>query len=578
MAPPAESFTGWGEPEQMMGQRRRRELRVGIIGAGVSGLTTCKHFLEQGLNVTVFEAKSGLGGVWRSTYATTKLQTPKQGYQFSDFPWPEDVPNFPSHHQVVDYLESYATRFGILERIHFNSKVLSLARISRTKFERVESVGGRDRGVGRLRTIEEDEETKSHDSLSHGIIRRRSVERADDYVWEVYVRRTISASDEFDDCMDEWYEFDYLVMCCGRFGDVPRVPSFPPFEGPEIFEGRVLHVVDYCSLDASKVRDLVAGKKVVVVGFQKTSLDIAVEVAEANQEINGPPCTMVFRRTHWMYPRHRQAFGYIPFGFFWNSRLASFWTSKPDQGLLQRVLQSIFSPVRSAVWKMIEYYLRFTLPLSRFGLVPEHALFQDLSACVLPQVPVTLFQHLEAGRIQTQKTPYMSFYPKGLRLADGTDLEADSVILCTGYNGDAKLKSILPKEYKDVLLEPGNVLTLYRGIIHPHIPNMGFIGYSEGLSSVHSSEIGAQWLAQLLRKSFTLPSIAEMETERAKWLQHSRSTTPFFNRPCLAPWQIWHTDKLCRDMGRNQYRKRSWWQEMFYLYSNNDYNFSNSLV
>lgn len=111
---------------------------------------------------------------------------------------------------------------------------------------------------------------------------------------------------------------------------------------------------------------------------------------------------------------------------------------------------------------MLEYYLRFTVPMGQFGLVPEHSLFEDLSACVLPQLPQNLLGHLQAGRIITKKTPYWDFYPRGVRLADGRNVEADVVILCTGYDGNSKLKSILPEEYRDVLFEPDGVLSLYR--------------------------------------------------------------------------------------------------------------------
>lgn len=62
-----------------------------------------------------------------------------------------------------------------------------------------------------------------------------------------------------------------------------QLPSFPAFKGPDVFNGRVLHALDYSGLDSKSTRALISGKKVVVVGFQKTSLDIAVEVAEINE-------------------------------------------------------------------------------------------------------------------------------------------------------------------------------------------------------------------------------------------------------------------------------------------------------
>lgn len=102
--------------------------RVVIVGAGVSGLLACKHCVEQGLSPVVFEAESHVGGVWSHTLESTKLQTPKTYYQFSDFPWPRSLEDtlFPDHASVVDYLTSYASHFDLLSRINFNAKVNSL--------------------------------------------------------------------------------------------------------------------------------------------------------------------------------------------------------------------------------------------------------------------------------------------------------------------------------------------------------------------------------------------------------------------------------------------------------------------
>lgn len=83
----------------------------------------------------------------------------------------------------------------------------------------------------------------------------------------------------------QWYAFEFVVMCTGKYGDIPNIPNFPQKKGPEIFKGQVLHTLDYSKLDQEASTRLLKGKKVVVVGYKKSAIDLAVECAEANQGI-----------------------------------------------------------------------------------------------------------------------------------------------------------------------------------------------------------------------------------------------------------------------------------------------------
>ena len=75
------------------------------------------------------------------------------------------------------------------------------------------------------------------------------------------------------------------MVCIGKYGDVPKFPEFPRNRGPEIFQGQVLHAIDYCKLDKEAASNLIGGKKVAVIGYKKSAIDLALECAEANQGI-----------------------------------------------------------------------------------------------------------------------------------------------------------------------------------------------------------------------------------------------------------------------------------------------------
>ncbi len=59
-------------------------------------------------------------------YRNLHIDTSRNNLGYSDFPIPADKPDFPSHQQLLDYLEAYADRFGARSRIRFNCEVTSV--------------------------------------------------------------------------------------------------------------------------------------------------------------------------------------------------------------------------------------------------------------------------------------------------------------------------------------------------------------------------------------------------------------------------------------------------------------------
>lgn len=60
------------------------------------------------------------------------------------------------------------------------------------------------------------------------------------------------------------------------------MPEFPLGEGPDVFTGKVMHSMEYSAMDNESARELIKGKRVAVIGSQKSAIDIAAECASVN--------------------------------------------------------------------------------------------------------------------------------------------------------------------------------------------------------------------------------------------------------------------------------------------------------
>ena len=85
--------------------------RYCILGAGASGLAVAKNFLAAKIPFDVIEREDDVGGNWyynrphSSVYRSVKLVSSKRLTEYTDFPMPEEYPEYPCQEQAEGHRE-----------------------------------------------------------------------------------------------------------------------------------------------------------------------------------------------------------------------------------------------------------------------------------------------------------------------------------------------------------------------------------------------------------------------------------------------------------------------------------------
>ncbi|KNA22525.1 hypothetical protein SOVF_033190, partial [Spinacia oleracea] len=233
---------------------------------------------------------------------------------------------------------------------------------------------------------------------------------------------------------------------------------------------------------------------------------------------------------------------------------------------------------RWGISKFVECDIKKRHPLKKFNMVPDHSFLQEVSSCMFSTVPQGFYDNVEKGSILLKRSPAFSFCKEGVLLDDSTKLaesiKSDLVIFATGFKGDQKLKHIFESpKFKDYIFGSSNkTLSLYRECIHPRIPQLAVIGFSESIANLYTSEIRCRWLFELLDGKFKIPSIQEMEKDVLEWDKFmKRYSGKYYRGSCIGALHICYNDQLCKDMALNPKRKKGIWAELFEPYGPIDY-------
>ena len=84
-----------------------------VIGGGQAGLSVGYHLQRQDVPFVILDARARIGDAWRERWDSLQLFTPRRYDGLDGMRFPGVANDFPTKDEMADYLESYATRFGL---------------------------------------------------------------------------------------------------------------------------------------------------------------------------------------------------------------------------------------------------------------------------------------------------------------------------------------------------------------------------------------------------------------------------------------------------------------------------------
>ncbi|MBY5980601.1 flavin-containing monooxygenase [Ferrimonas balearica] len=385
--------------------------RVCIIGAGPSGFTALKALREAGIETVCFEASDDIGGNWY--YNNPNGQS--ACYQSLHIDTSKTKAGFDDFPMPDDYPD-FPSHQQIFQ--YFQDYVAHFQLRPHIRFNTwVTEVTPESRG------------------------------------WRVVTDQGEAA------------HFDYVLVANGHHWK----PSWPDYPGD--FSGETLHAHSYRH-PGDPVQ--MQGKRVLVVGFGNSAMDIASELSP--RYLTERLCVSA-RRGGYIMPKYL-------FGQPADKALLPPWVP----GWLAR--------------RLFRWVYRFTVgDVTRWGIQqPDH---QPLEAH--PSVSGEFLQRLGSGDIE-MRPAIERLAGDEVVFSDGRQERFDVLVFATGYDISFPFlpEGLVPLD--------DNRLPLFKRLLRPEHPNLIFLGLAQALPSLlNLAQVQMRLVVPLIQGRYRLPSAAEME-------------------------------------------------------------------
>lgn len=392
---------------------RTKGKRVCIIGAGSSGMVALKVLRGAGLDAVCLEKGSGIGGNWR--YGNDNGMS--AAYESLTINTSKGRMAYADYPMPADYPE-YPDHRQILA--YFENYVDHFGVRPHIRF-----------GTTVLSVVRDGEGWRVTSSDQDG-------ERTEAY--------------------------DAVVVANGHHWK-QRWPTYPGE-----FSGTVIHAHDY------RTPELLAGKRVLVVGIGNSGVDIACE-ASAVAAWTG----LSTRRGAHVFPKF--AFG------------------KPIDSYTSPLVSRLPLKAQETVMRALLFLVRGSQASSGVP-EPDHPL-----TAAHPTVSENLLRIVKAGGVRMMRE-VAALEGEQVRFVDGRQEAVDVLVYATGY--DIAFPFFAP----GVVFTDGNDMRLYQRVVPMDQPGLYFVGLVQPLGAIMPlAEAQSHWVAGLLAGTHRLPDAAAMARE-----------------------------------------------------------------
>lgn len=331
---------------------------------------------------------------------------------------------------------------------------------------------------------------------------------------------------------------NFLFMCSGYYSyEGGYSPEFP---GADQFAGRIVHPQKWTSdIDY-------AGKRVVVIGSGATAVTLVPEMAKTAAHV-----TMLQRSPTYVVARPAEdalanklreklpaklAYHMIRWrNVLWGMYFFQLCRRKPE-----RAKQLILGGVRHALGRDYDIATHFT---------PRYNPWQQ-RLCLVPDGD--LFKSIKDGRASVVTNTIDTFTPKGIRLSDGSELDADLIVTATGLNLQVLGGMQVSVDGRSV--DFANTLN-YKGMMYSDVPNMASsFGYTNA-SWTLKCDLTCEYVCRLINymdkrgyKQCT-PRNTDPEVKQENWLDFTsgyvqRSVAKMPKQGSKRPWKLYQNYAL----------------------------------